>query len=29
MAELNEYQRKIQDLLTELANYGTSSLRHK
>jgi XisI protein len=24
MAELNEYQRKIQDLLTELANYGTS-----
>jgi hypothetical protein len=24
MAELNEYQQKIQDLLTELANYGTS-----
>jgi hypothetical protein len=24
MAELNEYQRKIQDLLIELANYVTS-----
>ncbi len=24
MATLNEYQQKIQDLLTELANYGSS-----
>ncbi len=24
MVRLNEYQQKIQDLLTELANYGSS-----
>jgi putative transposase len=29
MAELNEYQQKIQDLLTELANYGTSDSQGK